>query len=173
MTDNPLVFLDVETTGLDARIHDAWEVCIWPEGHDHPITRVVPHSLNYADRMALEVGGYYDRARRPDCSRADMVDSLLRHLQGATLVAANPAFDQAFLTKLIGAPVWHYRLIDVCAGAMWIFGWERPRSLIDTAAFLRDLAYTIHEPDHTAEGDVRAVRDVYNALRDLEVVVDP
>lgn len=171
MTDNPLVFIDLETTGLDARIHQPWEVCFWAEDHDRPLTYTLPHTLEHADARALEVGDYW---RRKDLAPKADADYLAHHLRGATLVGANPTFDAAFLTEFIGAPVWHYRLIDVCAGAMWIFGWDRPRSLIDTATHLREVErYPIHEADHTAEGDVRAVRGVYKALRDLELVVNP
>ena len=170
MTDNPLAFIDSETLGLDARIHDAWEVCVWREDWEGPATFSLPHSLDHADARALEVGGYW---KRHDSSPRIDPEGLATMLRGCSLVAANPAFDQAMLTRFIGAPVWHYRLIDVCTGAMWILGWDRPRSLIDTANYLRDQGYRIHEADHTAEGDVRAVRDVYDALRHLEGVVLP
>lgn len=168
---NQLAFLDLETTGLDSRIHQAWEVCIWREDLDHPMTFALPHTLRHADAKALEVGGYWSRHRHAPKADAAAIADILR---GTTLVGANPAFDQAFLTELIGTPVWHYRLVDVCTGAMWIFGWDRPRSLVDTAKYLREVeGYTIHEADHTAEGDVRAVRDVHNALRHIERVVLP
>lgn len=167
MTDSQLVFIDTETTGLDPRIHDAWEVCWWAEADEHPFTFLLPHSLEHADARALEVGGYWDRRAGGDLNRTVhpmSVPRLTDVLRGATLVGANPAFDQAFLTKTIGTPVWHYRLIDVCTGAMWVYGWDRPRSLIDTAAALREDGIDIPEPDHTAEGDVRATRAVYDAL---------
>lgn len=169
MTDNHLVFLDTETTGLDARIHDAWEVCVWREDWDSPRTAGVPHSLAHADPRALEVGGYWARREAYLRPGVRVLDWLTDGLRGATLVGANPAFDQAFLTKLIGTPVWHYRLVDVCTGAMWLLGWDRPRSLIDTGATLREWGYEVHQADHTAEGDVRAVRDIYTALRALAV----
>ncbi len=171
MTDNPLVFLDLETTGLDARIHQAWEICFWSEGLERPLTYGLPHDLKHADRVALDVGRYWDRH---DVAPVADATYIARHLRGATLVGANPAFDAAFLTEFIGAQVWHYRLVDVCTGAMWIYGWDRPRSLSDTAAHLRDVeGYDIPVPDHTAEGDVRTVRAIYEALRHIEAVCLP
>jgi hypothetical protein len=162
-----LCFTDVESTGLDARIHKPWEVCTWLETEDAPQTRAVPHDLVHADGVALKVGGYWERAdSRTPRTPADPA-SLGRRLNGVTLVGANPAFDAAMLTGFIGAAVWHYRMIDVSTGAMWVFGWDRPRSLLDTAAACRDKGYDIPEPDHTSEGDVRAVRAVYYALRDV------
>ncbi|MBS45319.1 MAG: hypothetical protein CMH83_19545 [Nocardioides sp.] len=167
MTDHPLAFVDVETTGLDARIHQPWEVSIWLEEDPAPWTTQVRHTLDHADPRALEIGGYWNRCGSLGVDTGTRPAHIANPLRGRTLVAANPAFDAAFLTRLIGAPVWHYRLIDVSAGVMWLLGWDRPRSLLDTCAALRDRGFTIPEPDHTAQGDVRAVRAVYDALRDL------
>ena len=167
---SPLAFIDTETTGLDARNHQAWEVCFWREDYDRPLTFSMPHTLDHADRVALDVGGYWERH---DTGPRTDAAYLATQLRGCTLVGANPAFDQAFLTRFIGTPVWHYRLVDVCAGAMWLFGWDRARSLLDTADALRERGYDIHVPDHTAEGDVRATRVVYNALRDMDAAVQP
>ena len=68
-------------------------------------------------------------------------------------------------SRVIGTPVWHYRLINVAEGAMWVFGWDRPRGLADVRCALMEEGYAIPEPDHTAEGDVRTTRAVYEALR--------
>jgi hypothetical protein len=168
-----LAFLDCETTGLDARIHQPYEVCIWREDEPQPNTFGLAHDLTYADPQALKIGGYIERSHfrnmggqwtnGPDDQRAH----LIALLSGTTLVGSNPAFDAAMLTRFIGAPVWHHRLINVAEGAMWLFGWERPKGLADVTAHLRDLGYDIPEPDHTAEGDVRTTRAVYYALREV------
>lgn len=173
MTDTatpPLAFLDTETTGLDSRVHQPWEVCFWREDYEVPFTFSLPHTLEHADQRALDIGGYWDRhSAHPPATPSQLAHAL----HGCTLVGANPAFDQAMLTRFIGAPVWHYRSIDVCTGAMWLAGWERPRSLVDTATELRAGGFEIHAPDHTAEGDVRAVRDIYYALRTPRRVILP
>jgi hypothetical protein len=160
-----LCFIDTETTGLDARIHQAWEVCTWLEGEAEPQTLAMPHTLEHADAAALNVGGWWERRRqaRPQADRGSLAD----RLHGVTLVGSNPAFDAAMLTRFIGAPVWHHRMIDVADGAMWVFGWDRPKGLADVATECRTRGYDIPEPDHTAEGDVRTTRAVYEALRDI------
>lgn len=89
------------------------------------------------------------------------------HLSDTTLVGSNPAFDAAMLTRYIGTPTWHHRLVDVSDGAMWVFGWDRPHGLADVADACRAQGFEIPTPDHTAEGDVRTTRAVYDALRDL------
>ena len=163
-----LCFIDTETTGLDARIHEPYEVCWWREDEEKPNVAALPHSLRYADGAALRIGGYFDRDFRPEGDRNDYwVQVLARDLRGVTLVGSNPAFDAAMLTRFIGAPVWHHRLINVAEGGMWVFGWDRPKGLADVANECRGRGYSIPDPDHTAEGDVRTTRAVYEALRKI------
>jgi hypothetical protein len=160
-----LCFIDTETTGLDARIHQPYEVCYWREDEIDPVEIRLPHSLHCADGAALQIGGYFERDFRPEADRNDYwVGHLAKRLNGVTLVGSNPAFDAAMLTRFIGAPVWHHRLINVAEGGMWVFGWDRPKGLADAASECRARGYDIPEPDHTAEGDVRATRAVYEAL---------
>lgn len=161
-----LCFIDTETTGLDPRIHQPYEVCIWREDWEHPNTFALPHDLNHADQQALKIGRYFERNGHRAFNGGDDTRWLMaHHLNGVTLVGSNPAFDAAMLTRFIGAPVWHYRLINVAEGGMWVFGWDRPKGLADVANECRARGYDIPEPDHTAEGDVRATRAVYEALR--------
>jgi hypothetical protein len=161
-----LCFIDTETTGLDARIHQPYEVCWWREDEAAPTTQTLPHSLEFADGAALRIGGYFDRGHEPfDHDRAFVQGTVTAALRGATLVGSNPAFDAAMLTRFIGTAVWHHRLVNVAEGGMWVFGWERPKGLADVATECRERGYDIPEPDHTAEGDVRTTRAVYEALR--------
>jgi hypothetical protein len=160
-----LCFIDTETTGLDARIHQPYEVSYWREDMETPTTLALPHSLEHADQQALKIGGYFERNFDPWWSDPEREQrSLLRDLLGVTLVGSNPAFDAAMLTRFIGAPVWHHRMIDVANAGMWVFGWDRPKGLADVATACRESGYEIPEPDHTAEGDVRTTRAVYEAL---------
>ena len=164
-----LCFIDTETTGLDARIHQPYEVSWWYEDEAEPRSAWLPHDLAHADGMALNVGHYWDRrgSEAMDGGRFALIKprTLANILHGVTLVGSNPAFDAAMLTRFIGAPVWHHRLINVAEGGMWTFGWDRPKGLADVAAECRERGYEIPEPDHTAEGDVRTTRAVYEALR--------
>ena len=161
-----LCYIDTETTGLDPRIHQPYEVALWREDKPEPARFDLPHSLEHADQQALRIGGYFDRHMAPFADGNGFERRMLiRALQGVTLVGSNPAFDAAMLTRVIGAPVWHHRMIDVAAAGMWVFDWDRPKGLADVATACRERGYDIPEPDHTAEGDVRATRAVYEALR--------
>lgn len=160
-----LCFIDTETTGLDARIHQPYEVAWAFEGDDPVKSMYLPHDLTHADPVALKVGRYFEREMHAKSSPSDAAKWLANMLRGKTLVGSNPAFDAAMLTRVIGTAVWHHRLINVSEGAMWVFNWDRPRGLADVAERLRAEGYEIPEPDHTAEGDVRTTRAVYEALR--------
>lgn len=166
MTHSSLVFIDTETTGLNPAVHQAYEVAWQFEDSDEVEELVLPHDLANADPRALEIGGYFDRGFGPTGYAPRFTTKLLDRLRGATLVGSNPAFDSAFLTRSLGAQVWSHRMIDVSAGAMWVFGWNRPRGLADVATHLRDQGYTIPAPTHTAAGDVRTTAAVYYALLD-------
>lgn len=167
-----LCFIDTETTGLDPRIHQPYEVSWWREDEPEPHTDWIEHTLEYADPKALEVGRYWDR-----CAHAAMPGGYMRTvgprtlslvLGDVTLVGSNPAFDAAMLTRVIGAPVWHHRMIDVSNVAMIVFDRPRPMGLAEIREWLANSAgIEVPAPDHTAEGDVRTTKAVYEALREL------
>lgn len=165
---NPLCWIDCETTGLDPRIHQPYEVCFWREDRNEPAAFALPHTLEYADQQALEIGGYFDREfseSSPGPEVAPLIRSTLAHaLRGVTLVGANPGFDAAMLTGFIGTAVWHYRMIDVESVAMSVFGWDRPKGLSSVVSACRAEGFEVPEPSHTAEADVRATRAVHEAL---------
>lgn len=165
-----LCYVDTETTGLDPRIHQPYEVSYWLEDEDEPRTSWLSHTLENADPQALRIGRYWERSAFEAIPphgwfAADTPRWLALGLEGVTLVGSNPAFDAAMLTRVIGTPVWHHRMIDVSNVAMAVFDTNRPLGLADCADMCRVKGYEIPEPDHTAEGDVRTTRAVYEALR--------
>lgn len=166
-----LCFVDTETTGLDARIHQPYEFAWWHEDASSPEDTWLRHDLTHADGQALEIGGYWDRGADGAMVGGHLSimapRTVANVLCGVTLVGSNPAFDAAMLTRYIGAPVWHHRMVDVSAAGMWVFGLDRPEGLAGTALRCKAEGYNIPEPDHTAEGDVRTTRAIYYALREI------
>lgn len=165
-----LCFLDTETTGLNPAVHMPWEVCWWIEGADEPRTELLPHVLDFADPVALDMNRYHEREIEPGwCvpERWQPVADLRVDLVGVTIVGSNPGFDMGMLAPLLRCQPWHYRPLNIADGAMWIFGWDRPKGLAAIVAELIDRGYDIPRPDHSAEADVRATRAAYYALRDL------
>lgn len=165
-----LCFIDTETTGLDVRIHQPWELTYWREDHDEPVTIQLPHTLKHADPQALEINGYYERVNYLAASTYGEAarTRLAQHLTGVTLVGSKPEFDMAMLKNwVIGYEPWHHRPINVSDMAMLLFNWDKPRGLADVQATIQRLGISTAKPDHTSEQDVHAVHDVYWALREL------
>lgn len=206
-----LAFVDAETTGLEPGRHHVWELaCILRERgrKDRELCWRIRPDLRTADPNALRVGRYYERMgelaadyvgaafRDVDsrstsnadpwpCGAHSVAKSLASLLDGAHLVACNPAFDAGFLAAFLRAhgqaPGWHYRLKDIGSLAQ---GYQhgRVRELLsaDPELDVTDLlpAAPWHsdelsrmigvDPDgfdrHTALGDARWVRAQWDAI---------
>ena len=164
-----LCFIDTETTGLDVRIHQPWELTYWREDQAQPTTVQLPHTLVHADPRALEINVYLDRVNYP-AVKLDVYDvsRLADDLTGVTLVGSKPEFDMAMLKNwVLGYEPWHHRPINVSDMAMILFNWDKPNGLADVQATLQRLGIATAKPDHTSEQDVLAVHDVYWGLREL------
>lgn len=181
-----VVFLDTETTSLR---HDrrAWEIGLIVRdeayiGHEQAGTE---HSwfvdlddldLGNADLMSLKIGRFFDRhpdvigresSRSPRSeSEAMVLPEVAAYLHDATIVGAVPWFDTDVLGQRMRAhgicPSWHYHLVDVetlAAGAL-----KMPPPW-DFDSLLAAYGLTYDEADrHTALGDARIVRDLYDAV---------
>lgn len=153
------VFIDTETTGLNHDFQEVWEIA-YAVG-DGPIqSGVVSHTTTFADPKALEMNRYYARSKTAREWTTEQEDAVREALTGNTLVAANPAFDAAFLRARWGATPWKYRLLDVEAYAMGALDLDEPKGLAYIAEQLGVAA-----PDHTAAADVHTLRECFKALR--------
>ncbi|MGW8702855.1 3'-5' exonuclease [Streptomyces eurythermus] len=115
----------------------------------------------------------------------EMLFDLQEALAGAVVVGSNPGFDVAFLSKLLWANdrklPWHYRPIDIATlAAGYRFGQAASGAYGGDFAFPSDLpshpfssrglshAVGVEPPAagvaHTALGDARWARDVYDAV---------
>ena len=165
-----LVFLDTETTGLDPAKCSVWEIAYAVD--EGPIlSSFVRHSLEGASPFALTLNGYLTRnaggsgTAAHDLTGVEFEADLMKAMKGATLVAANPAFDASFLRARWGETPWKYRLFDVEAYAAGVLDWDEPKGLSAIADALRDLGKDIPTPDHTAAADVATLRASFYALR--------
>ena len=133
MTDtapHPVAFVDTETTGLDPDRHQIWEVgLILPDGSEHEWQ--LPVDLSRADPIALNIGRFHDRRRKPwdsilsvgrpsvefQSNPAWFAREFVRLTRGLHLAGAVVSFDAERLWRLLRAngecPMWHYHLIDV------------------------------------------------------------
>lgn len=182
----PIVVLDLESTGLDPRIHRplevAWEVLdTGVRGSFLPaVSRRV---LAQADPKAMEINGYYDRGLHlAEKDNGQGVEWLRETLRGATLAGASPQFDASMLIPLFAADTlrqrswfgrtfgprptlaevapWHYRMLDLSAYAAGVLGLDELPSLWKVCELL-----DIPPGDHTAGNDVTATVACFKALR--------
>ncbi len=167
--DDNLCFVDVETTGLDVRIHHLWEIGI--VNADNQFSWQVRPDLTYATPRALEVGRYYERFNHDDQvhrgGRMQLAKELSRLLAGKTLVGVNVSFDAQFLAKFLDgyrhcAP-WHYRLVNIRDLIVGCYGLDHLDDSTDTLSRLVGV-----DPDdyarHTAVGDALWTRAMYDAV---------
>lgn len=185
MTDEPIAFVDCETTSLR---HDrrAWEVAVIlrrPGSPDHKQSWFIEWSnldLGNADLQSLNFGHFYDR--HPQGHRADgryvlppgeldvmlQVEELTR---GAILMGSNPGFDAETLAARMRAhgicPSWKYHLEDVPTLALgWLYGKGLPipeprkSDQISKACGIDPAAYA----RHTALGDCEWIRDLHDMV---------
>jgi DNA polymerase III epsilon subunit-like protein len=183
-----LVFLDTETTGLDSDRCEVWEIgaIVRTDNDDQEWLWQIRPSMKNAQPDGLRIGRYYERiqveATRPGSARAmvlpadvtagpwlkarDVARALAPLLDGATIVGAVPDFDARFLTRFLRhhnqAFTAHYHLCDVetlAAGALR----QPPPWKFDDLLSKYGLTYS-EEDRHTALGDARMVRDLYDAV---------
>lgn len=187
MTTDPktprYVAVDLETTSLDVRCAHPLEIAAFEfdpydggQGFEVPEI-IVPFTpaqvIQTADPDAFAVNRYYERRLYRDqldpAATARAADRLLALLDGATLVGANPAYDQAVLWSWLARfdpsatlPPWHHRLYDVELATAAALGLPTIPSLRECAT-----AWGIdHDPSvaHTAVGDAFLAADVCGAV---------
>lgn len=175
-----LVFLDTETTSLrpDRR---AWEIGLIvrePGKPDWQLTSFIDSvdlDLGNADLMSLKIGKFYERhphgtgvVRKGETvvGEYEALKEVERLTRDAIIVGAVPNFDTEVLANRMRVngicPSWHYHLVDVealAAGALKL----PPKWNFDSV--LDAFGLTYDEADrHTALGDARMVRDLYDAV---------
>lgn len=172
-----IVSLDLETTGLDERIHEAWEVALVTESGEETCWQFpLRKRFNEASQKALEIGGFLERysverglamsdhgSGRTHLRPEWAAEQLHARTVGATLMGCAIQFDMRFLTELMRAygvePEWHHRSLDLGSYAAGVLEDVVPLSSAELAA-------GVPNPDaHTALGDARWNWEVYRWLR--------
>lgn len=159
-----LVFLDTETTGLDAEVDEVWEFAAIRREDDGTEARhhwFVEHSpssrAGMPDRFRADLEARYDdTAALPFHVFTARLDDLFA--DKPRIVGAAPWFDARFLATYV-VPRWSHRLIDVETLAAGRAG-RLMDGLADAAA-----TFGIDNPAaHTAMADAETAMRIYDAV---------
>ena len=190
----PLTFVDAETDGVHPgrKPWEIAVIRREPDGCETEWSAFVEIDLSDTpDGFGISVGKFYERhphgqvLANPDAAglpKSDWVTSrelaahrIARMTHGAVLVGINPAFDADVLENLLRAhgllPAWDYT--PICAKTRAV-GWLIGRGLLDpktdgppwrTADILEKLGIVVPDEErHTALGDAKLARRIYDAL---------
>jgi DNA polymerase III alpha subunit (gram-positive type) len=168
-----IVFLDIETTGLDPSKHEIIEVAmiVREHGFDKEVWFALPFSIHKADKKALELNGALKRSielTKGAVSTTKAVARLLVYLEAAVIVGNNPQFDLRFIERFLensmseDATPWHYHPVDIKAvvAAHTKLG-PPPWS---SAQIAEAAGVPLPAAAHTAMADARWNRDVYDTV---------
>lgn len=170
MSEPRFIFVDLETTGLEAGVDQITEIAwITDDGKERSYllhhTRLpnewVLHNTDYLTRIAP--------APKEDPHQVlawFAIDCLTRRGDGNIyMVGACPAFDDRFLRIAYGerGVPYHYHVLDVEAMALGRFPHNEPCSLKDLRGLLGIPGE--NEAAHTALADAREVKLIFDALK--------
>ena len=171
-----IVFLDLETTGLNEGLHDIIEIGALRvdarslEVVSHLNVRVHPTRLDVADPRALQINGFTVDAWQDARSLYEALRLLSPLLSGASLAGHNVAFDRRFLVEgfkraCVPFPNMHYHTIDTISLAWPLYASGEVNSLsLDTVCGHFD----IERPSpHRALNDAKASLEVARRMRSL------
>jgi hypothetical protein len=168
-----LVFVDLETTGLNYRTQEPTELA-WAVNDGEVKSLRVPHIGVTADPKALEVSRYHERDLGNPLLWAtaeqlrDVYDNVFI---GKTLVGANVRFDSRMLERVFGFESpdepWHYRIFEFASWASGVLGADRPLGMAALFDRMTQLGFVIPKPDHSAAGDVKSMQTMYYKLVNL------
>lgn len=173
MSKRHLIVVDVESTGLDPKVHVPIEIAAINVDTGEVLSFVpelTPEDLGQADPNALRINRYFERGVYQHAlgrqESADMYDALWEFLRGNSLAGANPRFDMSMLiagySRLVCGQVaepCHHRLPDVSsyvAGALGIYPAELP-GLHECCMRLG----VSNEVEHSALGDAKAAAECF------------
>lgn len=120
-----LIVVDTETTGLDVRRHEPWDIAmqeISPRAETVGVVREWHPTVDVtkADPTSLRMNGFYERTSDAEW-KWDYPDRAARDIalftNGAIVIGTNPKFDigfiEAFLLRNNQCPSWDYHDLDV------------------------------------------------------------
>ena len=179
-----LAFVDIETTGLDARINEIIEIAvvrvrqIWNEGEKPKFekisewsAKIKPERLYSVDPAALRVNGYIASDWTESILLKDALEIFVEKTEGAIMVAHNVAFDSNFIEENFARfnikNKMHYHRLDTVSLAFGLL-----HNIPEVGRFsLGELCKyfgIVNEKAHSALFDARADFELFKKLMDLD-----
>lgn len=169
-----LLFLDVETTGLDPSTHEVIEIAAMRTSPNALVIRgqytakIKPLKIELAEPKALQINGYTPSEWSDEkCTSLETVVSEISKLgNDCVLVGHNVSFDESFVVpmfkKLEQRVPWSYHKVDTVtlAWPLYVTTDLEGLSLAKISSYLGADA----KPTHRAAADVAACREVYVRL---------
>lgn len=175
MRKNNLVFIDIETTGLNVSKHEIIEIgCILTTPKLEVIEefelKIKPERIEDADPTSLKINHYKEEEWQDALPLEKAMKILSEKTKGFIMVGQNVAFDSMFLefnfSKLGIVNEMHYHKLDTISIA-----WAKLHREPDLNHFsLREMCVRFgikNEHSHTALSDARATYELYKKLMNL------
>lgn len=172
--ERDLVFIDLETSGLDPDKHEILEIAACRQANDFSKPecwverKTFPIHIDTAEEKALEINGYRDDIWREKAVplKSALEDFVMLCDGEVTLIAHNPCFDWGFIRPALNKynlrPTMDYHLID-SASMMWPFVMS---GMLESVKLEKccDFWNVSNHGAHGARRDVERTMEVYKAL---------
>ncbi len=182
--DRKLVFIDLETTGLDIFKHEIVEIGILVvDGRTLKITnryhaRIKPKHLKTADPESLKISGYSEKKWEKARDIKEVLEEVVTLASDAMVAGWKVDFDWYMLDKYLKKynikHTFDYHLIDVISMAYkYFYRKEKPKEL-SLGNVCKILGIPIHEKHseglgHNAMDDIIATYEVFKRLMEDEI----
>lgn len=101
MKNKEIVYLDCETTGLDADYHEIISVCVIRNSDNRTWTwKANPEWPEHIDEEAVKINGYHPQDWLTAITQNEMAHELGMVLDSCIIIGHNPRFDIEFVTNL-------------------------------------------------------------------------
>ena len=182
MKTTDLVFVDIETTGMDSRRHEIVEIALlrvgqsWTDGMPafteqfSWTTKVFPKHIETADPVALKINGYSASEWKDSMHLEDALVQFSEKTDGAIMVAHNVAFDFEFLNANLlahGIPnKMHYHRLDTVSMAYQALSASSESARYSLVELCKHFGIEFKNP-HSAMPDVHADFELFKKLLEL------
>jgi len=171
--DRKLLFVDLETTGLDLEKHEIIEVgCLVVDGKSLEIigeyhAKVKPEHIETASKAGLEVSGYSERKWKDARPTKEVLREVVKLAPGAMIAGWKVDFDWWFLiTNFKKFRIKHkfdYHLIDLISVAYEHLRSQKKPKILSLRNVARNLGIKVAE-QHSAMTDVKAAYKIFKKL---------